>query len=177
MKLESSLKHFSPQGMQISDSIKGTSPDRLTGTDVKAAMGTTSTRARFGLAAFLGKAGVSKSDEQLAVQMLVRHAMEIAPKNVRKAAGGQFSHCMLLLAQFAFADYSRSAATDATCSSCNGTGKTTRTQVTRKVSYPWGKAPYWASRSRAVHPSDWEKWTEVTEIFRSNAKPARAKAY
>ncbi|WP_354691104.1 antitermination protein [Phytobacter sp. RSE-02] len=165
MKLESSLKHFSPQGMQISDSIKGTSPDRLTGTDVKAAMGTTSTRARFGLAAFLGKAGVSKSDEQLAVQMLVRHAMEIAPKNVRKAAGGQFCHCMLLLAQFAFADYSRSAASDATCSSCNGTGKTTRTQVTRKVSYPWGKAPYWASRSRAVHPSDWEKWTEVTEIF------------
>jgi hypothetical protein len=84
---------------------------------------------------FLGKAGVSKSDEQLAVQMLVRYAMEVAPKNVQ-AAGGQFSNCMLLLAQFAFAEYSRSAATAATCLSCNGTGKTTRTQVTRKVSYP-----------------------------------------
>ena len=107
MKLESLLKHFSPQGMHISDSIKGTSPDRLTGSDVKAAIGTTSTRARFGLAAFLGKAGVSKSDEQLAVQMLVRYAMEVAPKNVRKAAGGQFSNCMLLLAQFAFAEYLR----------------------------------------------------------------------
>jgi hypothetical protein len=88
MKLESSLKHFSPQGMQISDSIKGTSPDRLTGTDVKAAMGTTSTRARFGLAAFLGKAGVSKSDEQLAVQMLVRHAMEMHRRmSERRLAG------------------------------------------------------------------------------------------
>ncbi|EAM7073560.1 antitermination protein, partial [Salmonella enterica] len=29
MKLESALKHFSPQGMHISDSVKGTSPDRL----------------------------------------------------------------------------------------------------------------------------------------------------
>ncbi|EHW1128027.1 antitermination protein, partial [Salmonella enterica subsp. salamae serovar 42:b:e,n,x,z15] len=26
MKLESSLKHFSPQGMHISDDVKGTSP-------------------------------------------------------------------------------------------------------------------------------------------------------
>ncbi|HGE7339850.1 antitermination protein [Citrobacter sp. FDAARGOS_156] len=164
MKLESSLKHFSPQGMHISDSVKGTSPDRLTGTDVMAAIGTTSSRARFGLAAFFGKTGISKSDEQLAVQVLARHAMEKAPKNVRKAAGGELGWCMLMLAQFAFAEYSRSAATSVTCRSCSGTGRTTREQVTRKVSYPWGKAPYWASRSRAVRPSDWELWTEVTEI-------------
>ena len=87
MKLEASLKHFSPQGMHISDDVKGTSPDRLTGTDVMAAIGTTSSRARFGLAAFFGKAGISKTDEQLAVQALARYAMDAAPKNVRKAAG------------------------------------------------------------------------------------------
>lgn len=164
MKLEASLKHFSPQGVHISDDVKGTSPDRLTGTDVMAAIGTTSSRARFGLAAFFGKAGISKTDEQLAVQALARYAMDVAPKNVRKAAGGQFGWCMQMLAQFAFADYSRSAATSVTCHSCSGTGRTTREQITRKVSYPWGKAPYWACRSRAVRPSDWEKWTEVTEI-------------
>ena len=122
MKLEASLKHFSPQGMHISDDVKGTSPDRLTGTDVMAAIGTTSSRARFGLAAFFGKAGISKTDEQLAVQALARYAMDVAPKNVRKAAGGQFGWCMQMLAQFAFADYSRSAATSVTCHSCNGTG-------------------------------------------------------
>lgn len=164
MKLESALKHFSPQGMHISDDVKGTSPDRITGTDVMAAIGTTSSRARFGLAAFFGKAGISKADEQLAVQALARHAMDVAPKNVRKAAGGEFGWSMLVLAQFAFADYSRSAATSVTCHNCGGTGRTTREQVTRKVSYPWGKAPYWASRSRAVRPSDWEHWTEVTEV-------------
>lgn len=87
-----------------------------------AAIGTTSSRARFGLAAFFGKAGISKTDEQLAVQALARYAMETAPKNVRKAAGGQFGWCMQMLAQFAFADYSRSAATSVTCHSCSGTG-------------------------------------------------------
>ena len=115
MKLEASLKHFSPQGMHISDDVKGTSPDRITGTDVMAAIGTTSSRARFGLAAFFGKTGISKSDEQLAVQALARHAMESAPRNVRKAAAGEFGWCMLTLAQFAFAEYSRSAETSVTC--------------------------------------------------------------
>ncbi|EPM9779131.1 antitermination protein [Escherichia coli] len=164
MKLEASLKYFSPQGMYIGDDVKETSPERLTGTDVMAAIGTTSNRERFGLAAFFGKAGISKTDEQMAVQALARHAMEIAPKNVRKAAGGEFGWCMLVLAQFAFAEYSRSAVTSVTCHSCSGTGLTTCKQVIRKVSYPWGKAPYWANRSRAVRPSDWEKWTEVTEV-------------
>ncbi|ENQ0471556.1 antitermination protein [Escherichia coli] len=122
MKLEAALKHFSPQGMLISDSVNDTSPDRLTGTDVMAAIGTTSSRARFGLAAFFGKAGISKTDEQLAVQALSRHAMDTAPKNVRKAAGDQFGWCMQVLAQFAFAEYSRSAASTVTCHSCSGTG-------------------------------------------------------
>lgn len=126
MKLEASLKHFSPQGMHISDDVKGTSPDRITGTDVMAAIGTTSSRARFGLAAFFGKTGISKSDEQLAVQSLARHAMESAPRNVRKAAAGEFGWCMLVLAQFAFAEYSRSAETSVTCHSCSGSGLTSQ---------------------------------------------------
>lgn len=49
MKLEVSLKHFSPQGMHISDNVKGTSPDRITGTDIMVAIVTTSSRARLGL--------------------------------------------------------------------------------------------------------------------------------
>ncbi|HII1671961.1 TPA: antitermination protein [Salmonella enterica] len=124
MKLEAALKHFSPQGMHISDSVHGTSPDRITGTDVMAAIGTTSSRARFGLAAFFGKAGISKTDEQQAVQALARYAMDCAPKNVRKSAGQNFGQCMLLLAQFAFAEYARSASTSAPCAACVGTGFT-----------------------------------------------------
>jgi RecJ-like exonuclease len=122
MKLEESLKHFSPQGMHISDSVKGTSPDRITGTDVMAAIGTTSSRARFGLAAFFGKAGISKTDEQLAVQALARYATEVAPKNVRKAAGTGLARAMLVLAQFAYSDYAKSAASEYDCPDCSGKG-------------------------------------------------------
>lgn len=122
MKLEDSLKHFSPQGMHISDSVKGTSPDRVTGTDVMAAIGTTCSRSRFGLAAFLGKSGVSKGDAQLVVQALARYAAEVAPTNVRKAAGPGLARAMLVLAHFAFAEYSRSAETSVTCHSCSGSG-------------------------------------------------------
>ncbi|EBM7382601.1 antitermination protein, partial [Salmonella enterica subsp. enterica serovar Muenchen] len=73
-----------------------------------------------------GKAGISKTDEQLAVQALARHAMDTAPKNVRKAAGGEFGWCMLVLAHFAFAEYSRSAATSVTCHTCKGSGLTSQ---------------------------------------------------
>jgi hypothetical protein len=52
--------------------------------------------------------------------------MESAPKNVRKAAAGEFGWCMLVLAQFAFAEYSRSAETSVTCHSCSGSGLTSQ---------------------------------------------------
>ncbi|MBN0848612.1 antitermination protein, partial [Pseudomonas aeruginosa] len=99
-----------------------TSPNRLNGTDIMTGIGVTSSRARFGLAAFFGKGGIRKTDEQLAVQGLARQAIDTAPKNVRKAAGKALGRCCLVLAQFAFAEYSRSAATSATCHSCSGTG-------------------------------------------------------
>lgn len=164
MNLESALKHFSPQGMHITDDVKSTSPNRLSGTDIMTGIGVTSSRARFGLAAFFGKAGISKTDEQLAVRALARYAIDTAPKNVRKAAVKALGRCCLVLAQFAFAEYSRSAETIGACRVYSGTGKMQTTSTDRKVTYPWGKAPYWAKRSRAVRPSDWEKWTEVTAI-------------
>jgi hypothetical protein len=53
-----------------------------------AAIGTTSSRARFGLAAFFGKAGISKTDEQLAVQALARYAMDVARRMFAKQLVG-----------------------------------------------------------------------------------------
>jgi hypothetical protein len=77
---------------------------------------------------------------------------------------------MQMLAQFAFADYSR-----------GGTSVTLlqwyRTDTRRSpVRFPaWGKAPYWASRSRAVRPSDWEQWTELTEVVPQSVMLAKAR--
>lgn len=132
MKLESALRQFSPQGVQIGDEIKSTSPDKITSADVMFALGATSRRAGFGLTAFLAKAGISEKDKLQAVQALARHALDNAPKNVRKAAGEHHGQCMLLLAQFAFAEYARSAATSTVCQCCKGKGMTERSEpVTR----------------------------------------------
>nr|WP_318381247.1 antitermination protein [uncultured Enterobacter sp.] len=122
MKLETALRQFSPQGVQLSDDVKSTSPDKITQSDVMYAIGATGRRAGFGLTAFLGKAGVSDKDKRQAEQALARFALETVPKNVRKAAGDNVGHCVLLLAQFAFAEYARSAATSATCQCCQGKG-------------------------------------------------------
>jgi hypothetical protein len=89
MKLEASLKHFSPQGMHISDDVKSTSPNRLNGTDIMTGIGVTSSRARFGLAAFFGKAGISKTDEQLAFRRwrgmpLIQHQKTCARPRVKR---------------------------------------------------------------------------------------------
>lgn len=89
MKLEASLKHFSPQGMHISDDVKSTSPNRLNGTDVMTGIGVTSSRARFGLAAFFGKAGISKTDEQLTTVTMMQTSC------LHPGLKGQLLHCWL----------------------------------------------------------------------------------
>jgi hypothetical protein len=173
--------------MHISDDVKGTSPDRLTGTDVMAAIGTTSSRAlRSG--GFFGK-GNQQNDEQLAVQALARYAMESAPKNVRKAAGGEFGWCMQMLAQFAFAEYSRSAETSVTCHSCSGSGLTSQYEdvikhpesstLTVWKSYRRKSSTNWSSvhaRHVTVKVSCWPDAVAAVKVRCSTAKPQASAA-
>ncbi|MDP1217491.1 hypothetical protein Q6297_29525, partial [Klebsiella pneumoniae] len=65
--------------------------------------------------------------------------------------------------------------TTGVCKVCSGTGKIETTTTERKVSNPWGKAPYWAKKSRAVRPSDWDKWTEVTAVFSAKCEACDGK--
>ncbi|WP_387467076.1 antitermination protein [Photorhabdus sp. RM323S] len=123
MKLESALKHFSPKGLAISNSSKCTSTDRITGTDVMAALGMAESKATFGMAAFLGKHGVSNEDTIRTVEQLTLYAKRQVPKLITKAAGGRkLGKCIVILAKMAFEEYSRSAATTTSCTHCNGRG-------------------------------------------------------
>lgn len=122
MKLESSLKHFSPQGMTITDTPNGTSADRLTGTDVMAAIGMTKAKASFGISAFLGKTGISAEDKEKAIHELIQYAYQKAPKLVGKVAGRRMARCMQILATLAYEEYSHSAGASVTCHSCYGKG-------------------------------------------------------
>lgn len=165
MMLEGVVKFHSPKSPQLSDSPRATATEALTGTDVMAAIGMVQSRAPLGFSAFSGKMNLSDNDKRKAIQLLVRHGMKHCDKvaALRKLETNVKGRVVQTLATFAYQDYCRSAASSVTCSCCGGEGVVTEKNLVRKVSFPWGPAPYWASKSRAVRPSDWEEWEEVSE--------------
>lgn len=122
MKLESALMHFSAQGLTITDSPNGSNADRVTGNDVMTALGVVQSRARFGMAVFLGKTGISDEDRKRAIAELTQYAMRNAPKHVGKVAGRRMARCMQILASLAYEDYSQTAGASSTCHHCHGKG-------------------------------------------------------
>ncbi|ENA1772551.1 antitermination protein [Yersinia ruckeri] len=122
MELESAIKQFSPKSQMITDAPRATSSTSLTGPDIAAAMGMAESRAGFGMAAYMGKLGISKEDKIRTIEQLTQYAKQQAPKHVGKAAGKRLAQCMVILAKFAYAEYSNSAASVTICASCDGRG-------------------------------------------------------
>ncbi|KMV71904.1 molecular chaperone [bacteria symbiont BFo1 of Frankliniella occidentalis] len=124
MRIEAVLKHFSPKSLMITDIPGATASDSLSGTDVMAAIGMCQASARFGMSAYLGKAGISQRDREDAAKALALYAHKTAPKLLSKAAGRKMGQCMIVLAKFAYDDYARSAADTTKCPHCQGRGVT-----------------------------------------------------
>lgn len=122
MKLENTLKLFHPKSPTFGNVAGCTSPDRITGTDINAAMGMTESQAKFGMTAFLAKNDISEEDKFSTVEALTQYAKKITPKLVRKAAGKKLGYCLIVLAKMAFEDYARSAGSVCQCSACSGKG-------------------------------------------------------
>ncbi|WP_265694270.1 antitermination protein Q [Providencia rustigianii] len=122
MKLENALKNFHPKSPTFGNVAGCTSPDRITGTDIMAAMGMAESQAEFGMAAFLAKNDVSEEDKFSTVESLTQYAKKITPKLVAKAAGKKLGYCLIILSRMAFEDYARSAGAVFPCSACNGKG-------------------------------------------------------
>lgn len=122
MNLENTLKFHFAKSTMISDSPRATASDSLTGTDIMAAIGMTQTRAALGFSAFLGKMDISDYDRDRAIKLLTQYAMEQCDKvaALRKLETDIKLKVMQVLATFAFADYSRSAASTRTCDCCQG---------------------------------------------------------
>lgn len=122
MNLENTLKYHFAKSTMISDSPRATASDSLTGTDIMAAIGMTQSRASLGFSAFLGKMGISDYDRERAIELLTQHALAHCDKisAIRKLESDVKPKVMQALATFAFADYSRSAASTRTCDCCGG---------------------------------------------------------
>ena len=121
MNLESAVKYLSPKSPVLGDSTPATASDSLTISDVMGALGMCQAQAEFGLAAFLGKIGISKTDKVKAVVLLAKRSMVHCDKvaAIRKLPAEIKARVVLMLAAFAFLDYSRSAASEVPCDACD----------------------------------------------------------
>lgn len=121
MRLESIAKYFSPKSPMLNDSTPATASDSLTISDVMGALGMCQVQAEFGLAAFLGKIGISETDKVKAVVLLAKHGMADCDKvaAIRKLPSEVKARVVLTLAVFAYLDYSRSAASEVPCDACD----------------------------------------------------------
>ncbi|HIC6969722.1 antitermination protein [Salmonella enterica] len=120
MNLESLPKYYSPKSPKLNDEAVATSSEALTITDVMAAQGMVQSKAPLGFALFLGKMGIQ--GPQPAIDALVDYAMALNNPVLKKLSEKSRLEIVQVLVKFAYADYSRSAASKAACSHCGGSG-------------------------------------------------------
>ena len=120
MRLADLPKYFSPKSPTFSDSPAATATDSFSITDVMASLGLATSKARMGIELFLAKHGINKPDE--AVEGLYHYALTQAHKYsaLQKLNEDDRSSVLQILANYAFQDYARSAASKKACPDCNG---------------------------------------------------------
>ena len=99
---------------------------------------------------------------QTATDGLLQYASCLKNPVLIKLSDKARTEILPVLVQFAYADYSRSAASKAECPHCRGTGFISSETTTRKVQYPDGKPPVWAATTKGVYPSYWEDWKDIS---------------
>lgn len=120
MNLESLPKFYSPKSPKLNDETPATSTDALSITDVMAAQGMVQSKAPLGFSLFLAKVGIS--DPQIAIEGLMRYAQSLRNPVLMKLSDKARNEILPVLVKFAYADYSRSAASKSTCPHCDGKG-------------------------------------------------------
>lgn len=136
MDLEKAIKFHSPNSSQLTDAPKATASEALTSFDVLGALGMVQRRSPLGFSAFNAKIELNESDKKRAIQLLTQHGLKHCGKvaALRKLDTKSKLTVVHTLATFAFASWSRSAATPgARCKDCHGTGRACNREVTERT--------------------------------------------
>lgn len=122
MTLDSLAKYYSPKSTLASSGGRATASDGLTITDVMAAIGMASAKAATGIELYLSKVGVLSPGPS--IEYLYHFAKEACHNHpaLQKLPSLQRWSILRLLAEYAYKDYSRSAASTEECECCSGTG-------------------------------------------------------
>ncbi|MDE9467519.1 antitermination protein [Xenorhabdus bovienii] len=178
MNLESLPKYFSPKTAMFSDSPAATATDSFSITDVMASLGLASAQARMGIELFLAKQGINKPDE--AVESLYHYALTQAHKHpaILKLDEDIKQSVLQILANYAFQDYARSAASKKPCSDCDG-GFIEAEVFTTKAYTPWMERKLVEanlSMGAKIIPSSYAKFREVREIVKVACPTCKGKS-
>lgn len=120
MNLESLPKYYSPKSPKLNDEAPATGGDALSISDVMAAQGMVQAEAPLGFNLFLAKMGIQ--DPQPAIEGLMNYALALKNPVLNKLSDAALAEMARCLAQFAYSDYARSAASSCECDHCNGKG-------------------------------------------------------
>jgi hypothetical protein len=120
MNLESLPKFYSPKSPKLNDQTPATGGVALSITDVMAAQGMVQSKAGLGFNLFLAKMGIQ--DPAPAINGLMQYAHALKNPVLGKLSEKARGEVLPVLVQFAYADYSRSAASKSTCPHCEGKG-------------------------------------------------------
>ncbi|MCW7548448.1 antitermination protein [Photorhabdus sp. APURE] len=172
MNLESLPKYFSPKGIMFSDSPAATATDSFSITDVMASLGLATSKARLGIELFLAKQGINSPDE--AVESLYQYALTQVHKHsaIERLNDDVRQKVLQILANYAFQDYARSAASKKACSDCD------RGFITvRKFTTKYGSSEGALIKSLGLKPTRFiTSIREVEETCRVLCKTCKGKA-
>ncbi|WP_258087565.1 antitermination protein, partial [Xenorhabdus bovienii] len=134
-------------------------------------------QARMGIELFLAKHGINKPDE--AVESLYHYALTQVHKHaaIAKLDEDVKQSVLQILANYAFQDYARSAASKKPCSELHCEDGFIEAEVfTTKWSKPaFLDIPDWAKEARAITPEEWYRKRQVREVVRVACKACSGK--
>lgn len=178
MRLADLPKYFSPKSPTFSDSPAATATDSFSITDVMASLGLATAKARMGIELFLAKHGINQPDE--AVESLYQYALTQVHKYsvIQKLDEDVRSLVLQILANYAFQDYARSAASKKPCPDCDGGFIEAEVFTTKSSTHFMAKEDMEFDRGAGlkVIPSTFASFRRVREITKVTCPTCKGKA-
>lgn len=172
MRLADLPKYFSPKSPVFSDSPAATATDSFSITDVMASLGLATAKARMGIELFLAKHGINQPDE--AVESLYQYALTQVHKYsvIQKLDEDVRSSVLQILANYAFQDYARSAASKKPCPDCDDGFIEAEVFTTKYAT----KASHFVSQSPLSPLREVSSMREVREVTKVTCPACKGKA-
>ncbi|WP_193016133.1 antitermination protein [Proteus sp. FME41] len=177
MRLADLPKYFSPKGLVLSDVRTVKAVDSLSVTDVMTSISLVTRKGRMGIELFFAKHNISHPDE--AIESLYQYALTQAYhyKAIDKLVEKDKTHVLYIMANYAFQDYARSAASKKACPDCSNGFIEVEVFTTKKYSQRTvTEFERKATTVLKVQPINHPSYREIREVTRVICPTCKGKA-